>query len=254
MFNLINLSDKNIVITGGTSGIGKETAILLSKLGARLVIIGRNEEKFKELHHILEGKSEHYFMKFDLTKYQDYEEIFKNMNQRCGKIDGLVHSAGYSKYLPLRNITINHINDIMNINFYSFIFLSKYVTKKKYFSESGGSIVALSSIASNISKKGLSIYSASKSSINISIKSLSQEYAPRKIRFNAVAPGFIKTDLTDKTTQQYTNDVKLKMIDNYPLGEGNTRDIANTIAFLLSDSSRWITGTVITVDGGYTTS
>lgn len=249
MINLVDLSNRTIVVTGGSSGIGKETAILLSKLGAKIVLVARDKEKLMDVIRLLEGDN-HGYISFDLLDFDNYSELISSIYSQYGLVSGFVHCAGISKLLPLRNIRYKNIQEVMEINYYSFMMLAHYMTKKKYFHDSG-SIVAVSSIASNLSKKGLSIYSGSKGAINSSIRGLAQELAARNIRINAVAPGYLKTELTEKFSQAYTTETRDAIYDEYPLGEGNTRDVANLIAFLISDSSRWITGQTITIDGGF---
>lgn len=155
--------------------------------------------------------------------------------------------------IPLRNIGLNDLDEMMKINYYSFILLAKEFVKKKNVHPKGASVVAISSIAGDSSVKGLSIYSATKSSLNISVKALAQEYAQRNIRFNTVSPGWIKTELTEKIIQMFTSERLKKISEDYPLGPGEPIDVAKAVAFLLSDAARWITGITLTIDGGATT-
>lgn len=249
MINLQDLTKKTVVVTGGSSGIGKETAILLSKLGARIVLIARDEVKLMDTIKLLDGDN-HGYISFDLLDFDNYKEMVSSICSKYGRISGFVHCAGVSKLLPLRNIKHKDIQELMEINYHSFMMSAHHITKKKYFDDTG-SIVAVSSIAGDLSNKGLSIYSGSKGAINSSIRGLAQELASRNIRINAVAPGYLKTELTDKSSQAYTTEARDAIYDEYPLGEGSTIDVANLIGFLISDSSRWITGQTITIDGGF---
>lgn len=252
MINLIDLTGKTIIVTGASSGIGRETAILLSKLGAKLIIIARNKEKLNDTINCLDGQG-HIDIAFDLTHFLEYTHLFNRIFQNDDYVSGFVHCAGFTKVIPLRNIKLNDLDEMMKINFYSFILLAKEFVKKKNVDPNGASMIALSSISGDFSVKGLLIYSASKSALNISVKALAQEYAQWNIRFNTVAPGWVRTELTDKATKALTSERVENVFESHPLGPGYPIDVAKAVAFLLSDAARWITGTTLIIDGGATT-
>lgn len=252
MNNLIDFTGKTIIVTGASSGIGRETAILLSKLGAKLIIIARNKEKLRDTINSLDGEG-HTDITFNLTSFSEYSYLFSRIFQDCSCVSGFVHCAGFSKIIPLRNMGLTDLDEMMKINYYSFMLLAKEFVKKKNVHPDGASVVAISSISGDFSVKGLSIYSATKSSLNISVKALAQEYAQWNIRFNTVSPGWVRTELTDKATRALTSEGLENVFENHPLGPGNPIDVAKAIAFLLSDAARWITGTTLTIDGGATT-
>ena len=252
MVNLIDFTGKTIIVTGASSGIGRETAILLSKLGAKLIIIARNKEKLRDTINSLDGEG-HADIAFDLTSFSEYNHLFSRIFENGSRVSGFVHCAGFSKTIPLRNMKLNDLDEMMKINYYSFMLLAKEFVKKKNVDPDGASIVAISSVAGDFSVKGKSIYSATKSSLNISVKALAQEYAQWNIRFNTISPGWVRTELTDKATQALTSERVENVIENHPLGPGDPIDVAKTVAFLLSDAARWITGTTLIIDGGATT-
>ena len=252
MINLIDFSGKTIIVTGASSGIGRETAILLSKLGAKLIIIARNKERLRDTINSLDGES-HTDIAFDLTSFSEYSHLYSRIFENCSSVSGFVHCAGISKIIPLRNMRLNDLDEMMKVNYYSFMLLAKEFVKKKNVHPDGASIIAISSTSGDFSVKGLSIYSATKSSLNVSIKALAREYAQWNIRFNTISPGWVRTELTDKATRDLTSDRLKKLIENYPLGPGYPIDVAKAVAFLLSDAARWITGITLTIDGGATT-
>ena len=139
--------------------------------------------------------------------------------------------------------------DVFNINYFSFIELVKQYSKRKY--SNGGSIVAVSSISSFVGLKGSSVYCGSKGALDSSIRALALELAAKKIRINSVAPSNIKTDMLDSVVNIIGKESQDTMVAKQPLGLGYCEDIANAVAFLLCDASRFITGTSLVVDGGY---
>jgi len=250
MINPMDLSGKNILVTGASSGIGKGIAIFLSKLGANIIMVARNEEKLKETHEELESGNHSYYP-FDLSNLNEIEGLIDNICSDGKKLNGIVHSAGISRTVPLQYLKFDDLNSIMSVNFYSFIELVKHFSKRKY-NDNGGSVVAISSISSKVGARGLSAYCASKGALESAIRPIALEMAPRNIRVNSVAPGMIKTQIYDGLTdivnnKDFEKDLKKRQI----LGLGIPDDVAYAVAFLLSDAAKFITGTTIIVDGGY---
>lgn len=248
--NPMDLSGKNIMVTGASSGIGKSIAIFLSKMGANVIMVARDEERLKAVLMELEPGNHSYFM-FDLSDPAGIGNMIDKVCSGSLKLNGLVHSAGISKTVPLQYLKLEDLNTIMNVNFYSFIELVKQFSRRKN-NDNGGSIVAISSISSKIGARGLTAYCASKGALDSAIKSIALELAPKGIRINSVAPGMIRTQIYDGLKEIVNNssfeeDLKKRQI----LGIGEPEDIAYAAAFLLSDASRFITGTSIIVDGGY---
>jgi NAD(P)-dependent dehydrogenase (short-subunit alcohol dehydrogenase family) len=165
------------------------------------------------------------------------------------QIDGFVHCAGKIQPFPIKYIKQKHIDDLFSINLNSAILLSSGLLKAKKLNQ-GASVVFISSISAEFPYMGGSLYSASKSALESFARSFALENAPMKIRANIVSPALVKTEMFEQTKSAYEEVDFEKFIYQYPLGVGEPQDVANTIAFLLSDLSKWITGTTIRMDGG----
>ncbi len=250
MINPMDLSGKNILVTGASSGIGKSIAVYLSKLGANIILTARNENKLKETYNALDQGSHSYYQ-IDLNNLNEIEGMLDKICSNGAKLNGIVHSAGISKTIPVQFLKMEDLNSIMSINFYSFMELVKHFSKRKY-NEAGGSIVAISSISSKVGARGLAAYCASKGALDSAIRSLAVDLAPRKIRVNSIAPSMIKTQIYTGLLEVVNNkDFEADLKKRQFMGLGAPEDVASAAAFLLSDASGFITGTSLIVDGGY---
>lgn len=244
-YNPFSLSNKTILITGSTSGIGRATAIECSKMHAKVVVTGRDEQRAQETLSMLEGEG-HKIVISDLSTLEGIERLIADIPI----LDGCVNNAGYNDVQLVPFINPERLNKLFQVNTQSPILLVNRLLKNKKLSK-GASIVFTSSIsARGISSPGNSLYSATKAGISAFARNAAVDLALKKIRCNSVAPGMIETPLkNDKaeiTEEQWSNELK-----NYPLGRyGRPEDVAKTIVFLLSDASSWITGAEIVVDGG----
>ena len=164
MFDFLDLKDKRILVTGASSGIGRETSILLSKLGAKAILAARNEERLKQTMNALEGDG-HACYCFDFKEISKIEELMQSIVGDGGKLDGFAHCAGIVSAIPLQLSVFEAIHEIMLVNFYSFVELARIFAKKKI-NNNGGNIVVLSSVASLSGTKALTAYSASKAALN----------------------------------------------------------------------------------------
>lgn len=246
MNNPFTLKGKNIFVSGASSGIGRAIAIESSKMGAKICITGRNAERLNNTFLQLEGDG-HTQIIADLQTGEGIKAVVEAMPS----LDGIVHCAGISKPTLFQYSGKELMNEVMNINFNSPAFLSQELLKNKKIKK-GASIVFISSISGvTCSSVGGSLYSASKGAINGLVKGMALDLAPKLIRVNTVNPGMIDTNLFVEgsiTQAQLTED-----IIRYPLKRyGKPEEVAYLVIYLLSDASSWVTGSGMTIDGGYT--
>lgn len=241
--NKFSLDGKTVLITGASSGLGACAAVECSKVGATMIITGRDRDRLDSTYSSLEGGG-HSQILFDLTS-NEIDDLVKELPQ----LDGLVLCAGITKTLPVKFITEEAITEIFQTNILSSMKLIRGLLKSKKINN-GASIVFISSISSFYADKGNSIYAATKGGVNSFSRVLALEMAVKQIRSNCIQPGFVPSSFLNAgiiTAEQLEQERK-----NYPLGFGEPTDIANGIIYLLSDASRWVTGTTLTIDGGVT--
>lgn len=245
-YNPFNLKDKTILVTGASSGIGQTTAIECSKMGAKVIITARNEERLKKTLSQLEGDG-HEMILSELTNKEELDGLVN----KAHNLDGVVLCAGRAMTSPFMFNTRDKYDDVFNINYFAPIELLRLLLKKKKINKNA-SVVFVSSIG-GISgfSFGNSIYGATKASIHSTMKFCAKELAPKGIRVNSVNPGMVNTPLIGGgsiSEEQYKADM-----ERYPLKRyGEPEDIANGIIYLLSNASSWVTGHALIIDGGIT--
>jgi NAD(P)-dependent dehydrogenase (short-subunit alcohol dehydrogenase family) len=246
MSNFFSLKNKTILVTGASSGIGRSIAIEVSKMGANLVITGRNQERLTETFNNLSGSGHLQFIA-DLTIVADIEKLVNNLPM----LDGCVNNAGIVMPILIQFFEREDLNNVFNINTQAPILLTQSIVQQKRLNKNG-SIVFISSIAGVFcSSVGGSLYSASKGAIHGFIKGVALDLAPKGIRVNSVNPGMVETGIFKDGTiseEQFKDDIK-----RYPLKRyGRPEDVAYAVIYLLSDASAWVTGTSLLIDGGFT--
>ncbi len=246
MFNPFTLENKTILVTGASSGIGKATAIECSKLGAKVVVTGRNEERLNQTLAELEGEG-HQAIVADLSS----EEGVNVLVDQCPQIDGLVNNAGSTIMVPTQFISREKLMQVLEINTVAPIMLTQQLLKKKKLGK-GASVVITDSISGvKIASPGNVLYSTSKSAINGFVKNAALDLASKNIRVNAVCPGMIDTHILDNgsvTAEDVEADMK-----KYPLRRyGKPEEVAYAIIYFLSDASGFTTGANLVIDGGFT--
>lgn len=245
-YNPFSLNGKTILITGASSGIGKQTAIECAKLGASVIITGRDATRLQETFDALEGDSStHKQIIADLLKEEDVNHLLEEV----GKVDGVVLCAGKGLTLPVQFCTREKFDEIFNINFFSPIEVLRLLYKKKQINKDGSVVILASLGGTQIYSGGNSIYGASKAALNSMMRFCAKEFAPRKIRVNSICPGMVDTPLIHRGT---VSDEQLEQDkERYPLKRyGVPEDIAYGAIYLLSDASSWMTGQDLVLDGG----
>lgn len=240
-----NIKDKLYIITGASSGLGKECAKMLDSMGAKVIAISRNEDKLKNLKN--ECKNLEYKI-FDFKSQDGIKQLIDSIVKEYGKINGMAYFAGIGRIEAFQTESIKEIKKLFDIHFFSCYEIVRVLCDKRKSQDL--SIVAISSISSLLSFKGLSAYAVVKGSINTFVKTSVLELSKCKARINAILPGDINTNMSNKVRERQSIEFSNGSI-NYPLGPGNKNDIANIACFLLSPLSRWISGQLISIDGGY---
>lgn len=238
---------KTILLDGAASGIGKETAIRLSKMGARIVLVDMDENLLKQAVMELEGEG-HGYVVFNLSDLTGIEAMVKKIANQYGPVDGFVHCVGIRCRRPLNMLTPEVVENIMHVNYGSFVELTRCLSKKGNHNI-GLSIVAISSISAKTGGATVTAYAASKAAIDGATRCLARELAPKRIRLNTLQPGQVNTPAYSAMLE--SSGGKDPVLDRQYLGLCEPGDIAEMIIFLLSDRSKMITGASLPVDGGY---
>jgi NAD(P)-dependent dehydrogenase (short-subunit alcohol dehydrogenase family) len=249
MRNPLDLSGRRILVTGASSGIGRAAAQLLAGLNAEIILIGRSAERLEQTRASLSNGLAHRAIAFDLSACDEIPGWLKQLTAETGPLYGVVHAAGVQLTMALRSTTETTIDSLMRTNVYSALMLTRAFAQRGCH-QSGGSIVLLSSVMGFVSKPAISLYSASKAALVGLTKSLALELAPA-IRINCVSPAFVDTGMTEAIRDRMLPEQFEALRQSHPLGLGTGEDVAHAVAFLLADTGRWITGTNLIVDGGY---
>lgn len=244
------MKEKWIVVTGASSGIGKVTAEYLLENDYSVVVTSRNKEMLQKTfdNH---DKSKFRIIEWDLSKIETIKDYAKTVKTEVGAISGLVHCAGIQKTMPVHMIKPEKIYGIFNLNTFAAISLVSAFAKKNMYVPEETSFILISSIAAHEGAKGNSLYAASKGALEGFVADVSCELVEKGIRINAIAPGQVQTEMTDKFFEN-ADPVQLENAkEQYPMGFGKPEDIAYYIEFLLSIKSRWINGRTNIIDGGH---
>ena len=249
MYNPFSLEGKTVLVTGASSGIGRGIAVECSKMGAKVVINGRNKERLQKTFDQLEGEG-HIQIVADLSKQEDIERLANEVPE----LNGFVNSAGIPKICPVKRIDRQTLEKIMNVNAFGPILLTSQLLRKKKLQKKS-SIVLIASISGVcMANTGEGPYAATKAALAGYTKTAAFELAAQGTRVNTICPGLVPTEILTLSNEMFSEDqLKETMYGRYPLKRvGTPEDIANGAIYLLSDASSWVTGINLVIDGGYT--
>ena len=243
-----DFQNETFLVTGGSSGIGRQVCVELAQNNANVIVVGRNEEHISDTKKLLDSER-HIFYIYDLSKKSAIIELVGIIPE----LRGLICSAGTVDFSASKFVSEEKLGNILQINYSSVILLvSELLKKRKLLSSS--SVVFISSIMANLGIKGNVLYAGSKGALLSSSRVIALELAAQKIRVNTILPGMVKTPMYEQTVRILGAKNVEKDEEKYPLGYGEPIDVANLCLFLLSDASKWITGSSITIDGGFSIS
>lgn len=250
IFAADSLAGRIVLVTGASSGLGRQTAIAASRCGARIVLVGRNVERLQAAERELEGAG-HRVVAADVAAMDDADVLVKRVVAEEGPIHGIFHSAGESVLAPVRTTKQAQFDAVFAAGVSGAFGLARGASRKGAMHD-GGSIVFMSSVSATRGRRGMAAYSAAKAAIGGLVRTLAIELAPRRIRVNAIAAGAVVTAMHTGFAESVSDEMVKNYEDLHLLGFGAPDDVANAGLFLLTDASRWITGVNMPVDGGYT--
>jgi 3-oxoacyl-[acyl-carrier protein] reductase len=245
----LGFAGRTILVTGGSSGIGRETAVVLSELGARVILTGRRIAEL-ELTSKKLAPGAHAVESFDLTDLNGVPDWVRGLAARYGAFHGLVHAAGIRSTVGLRGLSLDALHQTFRVNLDSAVMLAKGF-RQKGCCDAASSIVFVSSVAALTGSPATAAYSASKAALIGLTKSLAIELAREGIRVNCIAPGMVESEMADQMRRTVGEDQFAAITAQYPLGVGTPWDVACAAAYLLSDGARWMTGHTLVLDGGF---
>ncbi|MPY87952.1 MAG: SDR family oxidoreductase [Luteitalea sp.] len=246
----LDFGGKWVVVTGASSGIGRACAVELSRHGARVVLVGRNDATLDDARTSLNGDG-HEVLALDLSDLSAIGPTVARLAKQVGRLYGLCHAAGIVVTSPLSTSTVDVVQSMMTVNVQAGLELARHVTRRNVMEPDAGSLLFLSSIYGRVGAAGETGYCATKGAIAAAVRAMAIELARRNIRVNSISPGLVKTPMTDKALGPLTSEQVSALEQKYPLGPGTPSDVARAAVFLLAPATAWITGTDLAVDGGY---
>ena len=243
--NAFDLKGKTVLITGASSGLGRQTAITCSEYGAKVVITGRDAARLDETFWSLQGEG-HRQILANLTIQEEIDHLVSELPT----LDGVVHSTGISELSPARFITKEFLDRTFSISFNASVLLTAGILGKKRLAKGNSSIVFISSISTRYPFVGGAMYISAKAALEAYARVLALELAARGTRVNCIAPAFVRTPMLKETAENFSQEAVDKIEARQLLGLGDPVDVANTIVFYLSDASKWVSATNLILGGG----
>ncbi len=245
-----HLCGKRILVVGATSSLGSEIARACAEMGAVIVASGRNQESLKALMGELEG-TDHEMEAFDLRNLHEIPGWMTGVAGKHGRLSGVVYCAGIHEFRPLRVVNPDTCTDLLSLNVTGAVMVAKGFRQRDVRAENA-SMVLVSSTAALVGQAGISIYSASKGALISLARSLAIELARDGIRVNCVVPSVVRAGMGVELEKSLGSECFKRLEEQHPLGLGSPKDVAYAAVYLLSDAARWISGTMIVLDGGHT--
>lgn len=246
------LEGKVALVTGGTSGIGRETGVLFAKAGAKVVVAGRREQQGQETVDLIRAAGrDSLFVKTDVSKASDVEALVQKTVERFGRLDVAFNNAGVEgAYAPIVRQSEEDFDRTLNINLKGVWLCLKYEIRQMLKQGNGGAIVNMASVLGLVGSAGISAYSASKHGVIGLTKTAALENAKKGIRVNAVCPGFVETPMSDRTLRVPA--AHQFAVSCHPIGRlGKPAEVAEAVLWMCSDRASFMTGQVLGIDGGF---
>lgn len=247
---MTQFNDRWVMVSGASSGIGRAIAQILARHGARLVLMGRREEQLRQTAELCGDAGRHELLQIDLSRLEEIAPAMAGLCSRLGRIYGLCHCAGTVQTLPLAALTPKRISAMFDINFLAGTELLRALSRREVLEETGGAALWIASVYAHVGAPGQVGYAATKGAIVAAVRSMALEFASRRLRINCLSPGFVRTGMTQsaKLNQAQWD----RILAMHPLGAGEPEDVARAALFMMDPDNRWLTGSDLVIDGGYT--